>query len=144
MRTIPTFKKIQLSTKPSTGSMENILTPVNLSGIIVPWNKALGSGRESDFKLVCSNGHEYFMAADSEWRQTLPTYCWEEVKVIGLLNLSNMTLIPQKIFPKGPRGEMENLVALARGRGQVLARKLVKNINDLVIVPAAIWAVMAF
>ncbi len=129
--------------KSDKGFSENKLMPVNLTGVVVPWFKELRGGRESDFKLVCSSGLEYFFEAESEWKDVLAQYRWEEVRVIGLLNVSNMTLIPQKVFPKGPRGEMNNVVDLATWKSKNLVKKLVKNLNDLVVVPGVVFAVMA-
>jgi len=128
--------------KPGQRYVENILTPVSLSGVVIPWSKALNSGRNADFKLVCSSGLEYFIVADSEWRDVLSSYSWEEVKVIGLLNVSYMTIIPQKVFPKGPTGEKENVIDLAVWKSREFAKKLVKNVNNLVLIPAAVCAVM--
>lgn len=150
MKTITTFKARGFEEKKShpvlersQGYEENILKPVTLSGVVAPWNKSLGGGRTSDYKLVSDSGLEYFIVADSEWRDVLSRYCWEEVKVIGLLNVSNMTLIPQKVYPKGPTGEKENVIDLAAWKSKALVKKLIKNVNDLVVVPAAVWAVVA-
>lgn len=129
--------------KPARRYVENILTPISLSGVVIPWSKELREGQNSDFKLVCSSGLEYFIVADSEWRDVLSWYSWEEVKVIGLLNVSNMTIIPQKVFPKRPTGEKENVIDLAAWKSREFVKKLVKNVNDLVLIPAAVCAVMA-
>ena len=128
--------------KPSRGYSENILTPVTLNGVVVPWVKVLSDGRHSDYRLACASGVEYFIVADQEWKEVLSQYCWEEVKVKGLLNISNLTLIPQKIFPKGPTGERDNIIDLATGKSRELIKKLTKNVNDLVLIPAAVLAVM--
>ena len=127
----------------SGGYSENVLTPVTLFGVVVPWTKSMGDGRTSDYKLACSSGVEFFIVADSEWRQVLSHYCWEDVKVKGLLNVSNMTLVPQKVFPKGPTGERDNVIDFAAWRGRDLVKKLTKNVTDLVLVPAAVFAVMS-
>ena len=113
------------------GYSENILTPVNLTGVVVPWIKMFSSGHDSEFKLVGSSGLEYFFVVDSEWRDVLSQYSWEDVRVVGLLNIYNMTLIPQKVFPKCPRGEIENVIDLAAWKGRDLVKKLVKNVYDL-------------
>lgn len=150
MKTLTTFKKKGSEYKQShpfserpQRFTENALTPVTLSGVIAPWNRSLGQGRASDFKLVAYSGLEYFIVADPEWREVLCRYCWEEVKVIGLLNVSNMTLIPQKVYPKGPTGEKENVIDLAVWKSKELVKKLIKNVNDLVVVPAAVFAMMS-
>lgn len=106
---------------------ENIFTPVTLSGVVVPWIQELSDGRESAYKLVCSSGAEYYIVADSEWRSVLSCYSWDEVKVKGLLNIANMTLIPQKVFPKGPTGERDCAVDLANWKQSQLAKKIIKK-----------------
>ncbi len=121
---------------------DNKLTPVTLSGVIAPWSEKMTSGQTSDYKLVCLSGAEYFFVADAEWRNVLARYCWDEVKVIGLLNLSDMTLIPQKVYPRGPTGEKENVIDLATWKNLDAVKKAVERINDLVLIPAAIYAVM--
>ena len=122
--------------KKSKRYSENILTPVSLSGVISPWVSSFGSAHSSDYKLISYNGLEYFIVANPEWREILSTYCWEEVKVVGLLNISNMTLIPQKVYPKGPSGEKESVIEWAASKSDELAKKMIKNINDLVVLPA--------
>lgn len=145
MKTLTTIKKglgkSHPVSEPSKGYSENILTPVTLSGVVAPWTESLSCGRTSDYKLISNSGLEYFIVADDEWREVLSTYCWEEVRVVGLLNVSNMTLIPQKVYPKGPTGE--NVIDLASWKSKEFFKKVVKNINDLVVIPAAVCAVMA-
>jgi hypothetical protein len=153
MEQITTFKlkgmnkrKSYPGLEPSKGYTEKILTPVTLSGVVTPWSQVLAGGRSVDYKLVTNGGLEYFIVADSEWRGVLSMYCWEEVKVIGLLNVSNMTLIPQKVYPKGPTGEKEKVIDLAEWKSEEFVRKvkkMVKTVSDLVLVPAAVMAVMA-
>ena len=128
---------------PAGAYRENKLTPVTLAGVVAPWSEKMAGGRISDYKLVSFSGMEYFIVADSEWRDVLARYCWDEVNVIGLLNLSAMTLIPQKVYPRGPTGEKENVIELAAWKGKELIKKAVKNVNDLVFIPAAVYAVMA-
>lgn len=125
----------------SKGFSENTLTPVSLSGVVTPWNQVLSNGGTSDYKLVSYSGLEYFIIADKEWREVLTIFCWQEVKVIGLLNVSNMVLIPQKVYPKGP--EAENVIDLATWKSTDFIKKLFKNANDKVVVPAAVLAVVA-
>jgi hypothetical protein len=115
---------------------DNTLTPIKLSGVVIPWIKTLGGSQTSDYKIVCSSGLEYFIVADPEWRGVLSCYSCEEVKIVGLLNSSNMTIIPQKIFPKGPTGEKDKVVGLVAWRGREFIKKLVENVNDLGLIPA--------
>ncbi len=105
---------------------ENTLTPIKISGVIIPSVKTLAAGQVSDYKVVCSSGLEYFIIANSEWRKILSCYRREEVKIVGLLNSSDMSIIPQKIFPKGPSWDRRDFV-----------RELVKKGNDLGLIPAA-------
>jgi hypothetical protein len=121
---------------------ENILTPVTLSGVLAPCNQGLVCERSSDYKLVSYSGHEYFLVADNEWRAVLSRYCWEEVKVIGLLNVAKMTLIPQKVYPKGPTGEKENVIDLAAWKSKEFIKKMARSVNDLVAIPSAVSAVI--
>lgn len=127
--------------KPSRGYSENALTPVTLSGVVVPWDKKLSPTQNSEYKLACTSGLEYFIVADKEWRNILSWYCWEDVKVVGLLNASNLTLIPQRVFPRGPKGEKENVIDLALWKSREAIKKIAKNVKDLVLVPAAAFAV---
>ncbi len=53
-----------------------------------------------------------------------------------------MTLIPQKVFPKGPTGELENVVRLPSWRNKDLLGKFCLTVSDLVLVPAAFVALM--
>lgn len=117
---------------------ENIFAPVSLSGFVVPWAKTMSVGMESEFKLVCSSGQEYFFVVDDEWKQVLILHCWNEVKVKGLLNIVDLTIIPQKIFPKGPRGELENVIDLATWKARKFVKKIINDLNDQVIIPVAV------
>jgi hypothetical protein len=150
MGQITKIKKLKGANKqfhPLSGSAkeytENILTPVTLCGVVVPWSEAFSDGRSSDYKLACASGAEYFIVADQEWREVLSEHCWEEVKVKGLLNVSNMTLIPQRVFPKGPTGERENVIDLPTCKDREFIKKVKKNLDELVFVPIALWALMA-
>lgn len=127
MGQISKFKKMYPVIKPSRYS-ENILTYVRISGVLVPWEKAFRRFKESDYKLIAASGLEYFIISDSEWEKTLPLYSWEEVEVVGLLNVSNMTLIPQKISPKGPTGEKESVIDIAIWKSREMFKKIINNI----------------
>ncbi len=115
---------------------ENVLAPMSLTGIVVPRIRLLNRNQDSSFKLACFSGAEYDIITDSEWQEVLQRYRWEEVKIVGLLNLADLTLIPQKVFPKGPRGETENTIDLVAWKARDLAEKVVKNIDSLTVVPA--------
>jgi hypothetical protein len=127
--------------EPSKGFSENILTPVNLSGTLVPSAERPNCEQTSDYKLIGYSGLEYFIISDDEWREVLSTYCWEEVRILGLLNASNMTVIPQKVYPKGPKGE--NIIDLASWKRKEMLRTMIQKVNDFVVIPAAVWAVLA-
>lgn len=111
---------------------ENRLTPVTLSGVVVPC--------ELGFKLACSKAIEYSLEADPEWEEILATYVWEEVKVKGLLNLNNMTVVLQRVFPKGPSGDRGNIIDFATRKTRELMQKV--NLNDCVLVPVAVLSVL--
>jgi hypothetical protein len=123
--------------------VENVLIPVNLAGVVVPWSKSIGREGESQFKLVCTNGREYFFVPDPEWNEVLSGYSWDWVKVIGLLNIQNATIIPQKVYPKYPHEKIKNVIQIADRRGRSLLKKVVKNLNDFVVIPIAVWAMLA-
>lgn len=127
----------------SKGYTENVLTPITLSGIVTLWNLNVDYGEISDYKLISYSGLEYFIIANSEWRRILSKHRGEQVKLIGLLNISNMTLIPQKIFPKDPSGKKENIIDIAAWKSNEQLAKIAKNVNDFILVPAAILAVLA-
>ena len=116
---------------------ENILTSVKLTGVLTPWSKYLGPGASSDYKLVCGSGLEYFIVAESIWSNVLADLSWKEVKVIGLLNLSNMTLIPKKVFPVGPAGSKEKVIDITRWKNQNAIKTIIRNVSDWVITPIA-------
>lgn len=119
-----------------------VLTPVTLSGVIVPWSEKITDSRELEYKLVCEAGQEYFFIANPYWKSVLSWHSWDEVKVKGLLNSANMTIVPQKIYPKGPTVENENVIDLAASRAKKVFKKIGRNINDLVIIPAGLLAMM--
>lgn len=129
---------------PSRGYFGNVLTPITLSGVVVPWDKDASTTRKSEYKLVCTSGIEYFLLANEEWCSVLSWYSWEEVKIVGLLNTANLALIPQRVFPKGPKGEKENLLDLAIWKSREVIKKITKNINELGLVSAAALAVAGF
>lgn len=121
---------------------ENLLTPVNLLGVVVPSGLKPTGVKDSHYKLVRPNGIQYFLVANREWRGVLSRFTWEEVRVIGLLNTETKTIIPQKVFPKGPKGEKESVIDLAIWKGRETIKKAIANINDMVAMPAAVLAVL--
>lgn len=125
--------KIHSLNEASKWNSENILTPITLSGVIVPRKMGFGEAKVSDYKLVCSSGLEYLLAADSEWQRTLEIYRWEEVRVIGLLNAASMFILPQKIFPRGPTEKSEKAVDFAIANRREFTKKVAKKISDLVV-----------
>jgi hypothetical protein len=114
---------------------------VTLSGVVIPWNQRPHPIQRGDFKLACASGSEYFILSTEEWRSVLSCYCWREVKIVGLLDSTNLTLLPYRVVPSGPKGEKENLIVLSWRKGRKKLRKLAEKINDLILVPAAVLAV---
>lgn len=122
---------------------ENRLSPITVSGVIAPWEKKLSDGSRSEYKLACGNGTEYLIFENSKVRDVLPLYCWKEVKIVGLLNKSRMELIPQNILPQGSDGESSNVVDFSLWKDKNLRRKVLNKINELVVIPVAVFAVLA-
>jgi hypothetical protein len=119
------------------GFSENQIIPIKLSGVLMPWERKLDAGAGSDFKLVCSSGLEYYFVVDQVWSNVLRWYSWEDIKVIGLLNTSSHTLIPQKVYPKRPTGEREKAFDLAKWKSRVNINQFAENLNHLFLIPAA-------
>lgn len=124
-------------------NLENRLTPITISGVVVPWEKTANNRTYFEYKLACDNGAEYLILSNTEVGDLLPLYCWRQVRVIGLLNESSQILIPQKVFPKGPGGEPSNVIDLSRWKDQNIKRKVINKINEFVVIPAAVLAVLA-
>jgi hypothetical protein len=124
--------------------VENILTPMTVSGVVVPWEKTINDKTQIEYKLACDNGTDYMILSRSEVENILPLYSWKSVNIVGLVNESKMLLIPQKILPKGPDGESSNVIDLSRWKKLGLRKKLMNKLNDFIIVPAAVLAVLAF
>jgi hypothetical protein len=123
---------------------ENQLVPINLSGVVIPWERRLDDGADSDYKLVCTSGLEYYFVSSENWSSVLSLYSWEEVRVIGLLNTSDLTLIPQMVFPKGPTGEREKVIDLAKWRRRLNFSAITKKLNDIVLKPSNTTALPAY
>lgn len=132
-----------LTTDTNDRFVENVLTPITISGVVVPWEKTINDKTSIEYKLACANGTDYMILSRSEVENILPLYSWKNVKIVGLLNESKMILIPQKIFPKGSDGEPSNVIDLSRWKIPGLRKKLMNKLNDFVIIPAAVLAVLA-
>lgn len=128
-------------TEQERGFRQNKLIPIKLSGVVVPSRRKLTEGTDCRYMLVCSGGLEYYFVTSENWSNVLSRYVWEDVKVIGLLNTSDFTLIPQKIYPKGPTGELEKIVDLARWKSQFSINQVTASPSDLMRIPAAAEAV---
>ncbi len=114
---------------------------ISQTGVLIPWTKRLGDSI-SEYKFVCKDGFEYFILADSDWREALAWYSLDEVKIIGLLDISKKALIPQKILPKNLFRDHESLQETLRRKGKEIFKKLVHSAHELVFIPAAICAMM--
>ncbi|MGZ3722679.1 MAG: hypothetical protein ACXVA9_07115 [Bdellovibrionales bacterium] len=122
--------------------VEKVLCQVTLSGVVTPQLRKIGAARASEYKLVCADGSAYFLVADAKWRRVLSQLSWLEVRVVGLLNPSNRSLIPEKVLPKGPKGERGNAGVALTGVGDLL-KNFTKTAGDLAFVSAAVWALIA-
>ncbi len=124
----------------SRNHTENVLTPVRLTGVLVPKINGISGGPDAEFKLVCPGGFEYQLCASTGWKEVLAQYSLEEVKVIGLLNITNKILVPQKIFPKGSQGELEKVIDLAEWNERNFVKKLVADLGHIEVAPALDFA----
>ncbi len=96
----------------------------------MPVNPVSETKKVFNFKLVSFSGLEYLLVSIGEWNEVLKLHCWEEVEVLGPLNIRDISLIPQKIFPKEPTGE--NVIHLNRlWQSKDLAKKWVISCADL-------------
>ena len=73
---------------------------------------------------------------------TLASVTLSGVVVQGLLNFSAKTLIPQKIFPKGPTEAKDNMFQRFVKKGRAVAKKIKSNADLFIFIPAAIVATM--
>ena len=122
---------------------EHFLAPVTVVGVILPSEIPSDDNEKMHFKLSCATGQEYQILESSKMRNLLSLYCWKEVKVVGLIDRAQMTLIPQKVIPKGPDGESSNLIDLSFWKNHNLKRKVITAVNDLVVIPAAVFTLLA-
>lgn len=129
--------------KPDFGCREKRLAPVKLTGVVIPCNPLPNAPTQSNFKLVCPNGLECYFSTDKNWSTILNRYSWDEVKVIGLVNKSNLSLIPQKIYPKQPIGKRQKIIDLIRWKNQNIAHQFAKQLNHSLATPAALPAIVA-
>ena len=121
---------------------ENRLTPIEISGVIVPVKNILRNKTHIEYKLKCDHEKAHPIETTSQMRNLLNLYRWKEVRVVGLLNESSGAVIPQKILPKGSDGESSNIIDFNLWKNKKLTRKVINKINDLVIVPSAVLAVL--
>ena len=127
---------------PTRRSFRRNISRISLSGLLIPWVKMIG-GRRSEFKLVCSSGLEYSILSGPEWREILRQFSWREISLNGFLNLLSGTLVPRKVVPKSPIKDGEKIIDLAARKSRYLIQKLLRNVNDFVLIPAALWAIIA-
>lgn len=129
-------------TKSSGQPLEASLVPIALTGVIVPSKRQVAGERGWDFSLACANGVKYKIEADAEWQRLLSHHCWQEVRMSALLDSSTKTLWPQKMTPRGPRSSQDGVISIAPIRKRDRLKKALKAFGDLVLVPAAVFAVM--
>ena len=122
-------------------SLENILRSVTLSGTIEQYIKILDDESPFEFKMVCADGREYSVAMGSSVKN-LSSYVDKRIKVFGLLNKSNNKLIVQKIVLQNSNEEENKTIELDYHRRRKLINKIARTVNELVIIPIAILAVL--
>jgi hypothetical protein len=116
-------------------SLENRLKPVTLSGLLLPIPQPT---------LVTPHGTEYPLIAEGERGKEIHRHAWEQVTVIGLLNTGNLTVLPQKVLPKGPKGNEELIPTSLVTNSRQRLKTAIQNFSELVLVPAALVALFMF
>jgi hypothetical protein len=123
-------------------NLDNVLTSASLLGTIEQYIKILHDG-PPEFKLVCPDGNEYLIIPTSSLKESLQQYSGKKVKVFGMLNRSNNTLLLQKIFIKDLNEDQNNMIDLQVYKRRQLLKKIARTVNELVIIPIAVLAVLA-
>lgn len=78
---------------------------VTKSGVITEWSTNINN-HHIKFKLIVSNGDEYFIQADKKWNLIFDKLVWQQTKIHALLNTSNNILIPQKVSLYRPKEKL--------------------------------------
>lgn len=110
----------------------NPLSPISIVGIIEPC--------EQLYKLIDGEGIEHLIVSSSRVDNVLRLYCGKEVKIIGLQNKSDGTLIPQKVLPSDPSSKV---IDLSLWKNKKFKRSVLNKINEFVVIPLAVLAVLA-
>jgi hypothetical protein len=129
------FEKRMSQRKRLQDGSQYSLMPVTLQGVVL----RKGDGTVERYGLACASGIEYSVIADDEWRGLLSQYAWEEVKLEGLLYHGDRTVIPQRVFPKGPSGGRRGVTELVVRKARDVLDKAAKY-SDVLFLPAALIA----
>jgi hypothetical protein len=124
-------------------NLEKKLTSIRLTGTIEPFVSLLSEKNEMEYKFVTRDGCDYIIQASVSVKASLDQFVWQEVDAIGLLNSADGIFMLQKIIPKNSNHETENMIQLDVYKRKNVIKKIAKKVNDLVIIPLAVLAVLA-
>ena len=93
---------------------KSLCTPIKVRGTILPWDRRVAEGAQSDYKLITSSGLEYFLVTDEYWTEVIKNFSWMTVRLKGDLNIQNMTLIPREIDLDGPNEQQAEVIPIKR------------------------------
>lgn len=89
-------------------------TPIAVRGVLVPWDEKVDVNESSDFKVITSSGTEYFLLTNHDWKLVCNELSWRNVRLIGLLNIKNMTVVPEEITTDDPEGNKAKIIPLKK------------------------------
>lgn len=74
------------------------LVDCEMNGTLVPWVSEINRFWEADFKLMTSEGHEYFIVSDAKWKNLMDSFAWSTVILKGKLSTKQSVFIPEKVL----------------------------------------------
>lgn len=104
-------------------------TPIAVRGILVPWDEEVDVNESIDFKVITSSGTEYFLLTNHDWKLVCSEFSWRNVRLRGLLNIKNMTVVPEEITTDDPEGSKAKVIPIKK-----VKEKLKKGFS--MVVPA--------
>ena len=99
-------------------------TPIAVRGVLVPWDEEVDVNENSDFKVIASSGTEYFLLTSHDWKLVCNEFSWRNVRLKGLLNIKNMTVVPEEITTDDPEGSTAKVIPIKK-----MKEKMKKGIN---------------
>lgn len=89
-------------------------TPIAVRGVLVPWDEEVDVNESSDFKVITSSGTEYFLLTNHDWKLVCNEFSWRNVRLKGLLNIKNMTVVPEEITTDDPEGSKAKVIPIKK------------------------------